>query len=208
MTFQILERKNMKEKNILKIKSRDELRSWFNFNAQKEDECWIIVSIKPENEKILYLDAVEESLCFGWIDGIKMKNEKCELIQRLTPRIKKSTWTQLNIERVKRLEIIGLMTDTGRKKFSHLNLNDFIIEKEIINIIKKNKQTYENFLHLPELYKRIRIDTIQKYKYNTELYNSRLIKFINNTKNNKLYGQWNDNGRLLILEDTIYKNIK
>jgi uncharacterized protein YdeI (YjbR/CyaY-like superfamily) len=100
--------------NLLSIRNRQELRNWLQENCMTEKSCWIIISIKPEPNKIQYLDAVEEALCFGWIDGIKKKISENQLAQRLTPRAKKSPWTELNKERVRRLEILGLMTDFGR----------------------------------------------------------------------------------------------
>uniref|UniRef100_UPI00406CA90F YdeI/OmpD-associated family protein n=1 Tax=Paenibacillus sp. FSL L8-0340 TaxID=2954685 RepID=UPI00406CA90F len=58
-------------------------------------------------------------------------------------------------------------------------------------------QVYENFLAFPALYQRVRIDTIQSNIKQPDLFESRLDKFIINTKENKMYGQWHDNGRLL-----------
>ena len=63
---------------------------------------------------IAYIDVVEEALCFGWIDSTLKRLPDGRLAQRLSPRRKKSHWTQLNIERCKDLESRGLMTDAGR----------------------------------------------------------------------------------------------
>ena len=63
---------------------------------------------------IAYIDVVEEALCFGWIDSMLKRLPDGRLAQRLSPRRKKSHWTQLNIERCKDLESRGLMTDAGR----------------------------------------------------------------------------------------------
>ncbi|MNP82243.1 hypothetical protein D3C76_1808220 [compost metagenome] len=52
-------------------------------------------------------------------------------------------------------------------------------------------------MNFPELYRRIRIDTIQQVKNQQELFMKRLDKFIENTKQDKMYGSWNDNGRLI-----------
>ena len=183
--------------NLLSIRNRKELRNWLQENCMTEKSCWIIVSIKPEPNKIQYLDAVEEALCFGWIDGIKKKISETQLAQRLTPRAKKSPWTELNKERVRRLEKLGLMTDFGRKILPNMDCDAFKIDPIIQNRLKEDKQTYENFLLFPDLYKRIRIDTIQSNKKQSELFESRLDKFIENTKSNKMYGAWNDDGRLL-----------
>lgn len=73
----------------------------------------------------------------------------------------------------------------------------FIIDEEINTFIKIDKEVYKNFIQLPELYRRIRIDTIQSYKDTPVIYYKRLDKFIKNTRENKLYGLWNDNGRLI-----------
>ena len=64
---------------------------------------------------IAYIDVVEEALCFGWIDSTLKRLPDGRLAQRLSPRRKKSHWTQLNIERCKDLESRGLMTDAGRR---------------------------------------------------------------------------------------------
>ncbi|GAV11766.1 hypothetical protein PBN151_1695 [Paenibacillus sp. NAIST15-1] len=75
--------------------------------------------------------------------------------------------------------------------------DSFKIDKVIEQRLKEEKQVYENFMAFPDLYKRVRIDTIQGCKNQPELYRSRLDKFITNTRENKMYGQWHDNGRLL-----------
>lgn len=145
---------------------------------------------------LLYLDAVEEALCFGWIDGQKKKISLTQLAQRLSPRSKKSSWTELNKERARRLESLGLMTDEGRKGLPDLSYESFKIDPIIEQRLKEDTDVYQNFASFPDLYKRIRIDTIQSYKNQPELFNKRLDKFITNTKQNKMYGNWNDNGRL------------
>ena len=134
---------------------------------------------------------------FGWIDGIKKKISETESAQRISPRRKKSNWTELNKERVRRLEKLGLMTEAGLKVLPDMCPESFIIDQVIETRLKEDDQVYQNFLSFPELYRRIRIDNIQSYKNDQELFNRRLTKFIENTRANKLYGQWNDNGRLL-----------
>lgn len=73
----------------------------------------------------------------------------------------------------------------------------FTIDKDIELLLKADDQLYENFINFPKLYRRIRLDTIQTNKDQPELYNKRLNKFIEQTRENKMYGQWNDNGRLI-----------
>lgn len=166
-------------------------------NSSIETSCWVVVSIAPKADTLLYLDVVEEALCFGWIDGIKKKNSENQLVQRLSPRSKKSSWTELNKERVRRLEKLGLMTDEGRKVLPDMSSNSFVIDKVIEKKLKEDVLVYKNFMNFPELYRRVRIDTIQQVKNQQELFMKRLDKFIENTKQDKMYGSWNDNGRLI-----------
>lgn len=186
---------------LLTFKKREELREWLLANSTTEKYCWVIVTIKPKLDTLLYLDVVEEALCFGWIDGVKKKLSETQTAQRLSPRAKKSPWTELNKERVRRLEKLGLMTDEGRKILPSDFHQPFKIDSVIEEKLKEDQQIYENFMAFPDLYRRIRIDTIQTNKKDTVLFESRLAKLIEQTKANKQYGAWHDNGRLI--EDSI-----
>ncbi|WP_147803310.1 YdeI/OmpD-associated family protein [Alkalicoccus halolimnae] len=188
----------MEINNLIKVKTRQELREWFEENSKTEKFCWIIVSRTEKEDVILYLDAVEEALCFGWIDGIAKKtSDTNEPAQRFSPRKKNSNWTELNKERVRRLDKLGLMKEEGLAILPDMRDESFTIDKHIENRLKEDAQLYKNFMKFPELYRRIRIDTIQSYRKEPDIYNKRLEKFIENTRNNKMYGQWNDNGRLI-----------
>ncbi|WP_240418994.1 YdeI/OmpD-associated family protein [Paenibacillus periandrae] len=187
----------MEMDNLIPVKSREAFRFWLQENSKTEKSCWVLVSMTPKSDTLFYLDAVEEALCFGWIDGVRKKKSESELAQRLSPRSKKSSWTELNKERVRRLEKLGLMTDAGRKVLPDMDYDSFRIDPVIEQRLKEEKQVYENFKIFPDVYKRVRIDTIQSIKNQPELFESRLDKFIANTRENKMYGQWNDNGRLL-----------
>lgn len=146
---------------------------------------------------IQYLDAVEEALCVGWIDGIKKKISDTELAQRLSLRKKNSHWTELNKERVRRLDKLGLMREEGMKVLPDMRPESFTIDKDIETRLKEDEQLYQNFIHFPELYWMIRINTIQSYRNEPDIFNKRLEKFIEHTRKNNMYGQWNDNGRLI-----------
>lgn len=63
----------MEDVKVIPVKTRDELRTWLQNNCHTERSCWVLVSMAPSPDRVLYLDAVEEALCFGWIDGIKRK---------------------------------------------------------------------------------------------------------------------------------------
>ena len=99
------------------FKSFDEMYSWILENAKKESEVFVIISRqKPEKcvDILSYYDAVKVALCFGWIDST-LRNIDGVLIQRFSPRRKKSHWTETNIKRCIELNEKGLMTEEGKK---------------------------------------------------------------------------------------------
>lgn len=77
----------VKQDEILKISSRQELRQWFVSNGLLEKYCWVVVSMREKANTLLYLDVVEEALCFGWIDSTRKKLPDGTLIQRLSRRL-------------------------------------------------------------------------------------------------------------------------
>ncbi len=185
--------------NLLKAKSRGELREWLIHNYDKETECWVIVRRgRPvENGTFGYIDAVEEAMCFGWIDSTTKKISENVTAQKLCPRKPKSVWSELNKERCRRMERLGLMTDAGRRVFPDMSEVGFKIDMDILHELQSDPIVWKNFCNFPDLYKRVRIDTIQIKRRDKELFRKRLDKFIENTRNGILYGEWNDNGRLL-----------
>lgn len=187
----------MEIENLLSVKTRQGLREWLEENSTTATCCWVLVSMTEKSGVIQYIDAVEEALCFGWIDGTRKKISDTELVQRLSPRRKASHWTELNKERVRRLKKLGLMKEGGLNILPDMRTESFTVDKRIEARLKEDGQVYQNFLNFPELYRRIRIDTIQSYREDPINFEKRLEKFIENTKANKMYGQWNDNGRLL-----------
>lgn len=66
----------MEIKGLIRVWQRQALREWFEANSTTERFCWVIVSMNAQSEVIRYLDAVEEALCFGWIDGVKKKDDQ------------------------------------------------------------------------------------------------------------------------------------
>ena len=193
-----LKQQAMEIHNLLDIKSRTELREWLIQNHKTEKECWVVVKRgRPTDDNIFwYIDAVEEALCFGWIDSTTKKIADNVTAQKLCPRKPKSNWSELNKERCRRMERLGLMTDVGRAVLPDMSPNGFIIDKDILHRLQSDPVVWNNFCQFPDLYKRIRIDTIQIKKNQPELFESRLNKFIENTRKGLLYGEWNDNGRL------------
>lgn len=96
------------------FKSQSELRNWFIEEHKTSTEIWIGFYRKSSGKvSTSYSEAVDEALCFGWIDGIRKKIDDTRYANRFTPRRPKSNWSKINIENVKRLKRAGKMTPLG-----------------------------------------------------------------------------------------------
>ncbi len=96
-------------------------REWLEANFEAATEIWLIYPNKASSEpRILYNDAVEEALCFGWIDSIIKKLDSMHAVQRFTPRNPKSGYSQQNKERLRWLAGKGLLHPPVRESVSDI----------------------------------------------------------------------------------------
>ena len=109
------------ERNIMEIgetiyvTTREEFREWLEKNHKTCKEIWLIQFKKfTQKPSIPYVDAVEEAICFGWIDGFEKGMDDQRFAKRFTPRRQKSLWTETNIERARKMIDEGKMTEAGR----------------------------------------------------------------------------------------------
>lgn len=185
--------------NLLNAKNRNVFRLWLENNHSTETECWLVVKqgCLIGSDIFWYVDAVEKAMCFNRIDSTTKKLDNGTTIQRFTPRSKNSKWSELNKERCRRMERLGCMTDSGRAVLTDMSDDGFVIDTDILAALQSDVDVWTNFQNLPSLYKRIRINTIQIKKNQPDVFAARLNKFIENTKKGVVYGEWNNNGRLL-----------
>ena len=112
--------------NMLKklFKNRNEWRSWLKKNHDKESEIWLIFyKVKINKKSIKYDGAVEEALCYGWIDSIVRRIDDQMHLQKYTPRKDRSNWSNKNKLRVEKLIKDGSMTEYGLRKIEAAKLN-------------------------------------------------------------------------------------
>ncbi len=104
--------------NTKLFRSTAELRTWFERHHDREPEL-ILGFYRRSSGKasISYQEALDEALCFGWIDGIRRGVDDQRFTNRFTPRRPKSNWSQVNIKRVGELIELGRMTPAGVKAF-------------------------------------------------------------------------------------------
>ena len=106
----------MDDKPRVQPAGRAEWRAWLEANHRASGGVWLITWKRRAGEPTIgYEEAVEEALCFGWIDGVIRRVDDDRLMEWFAPRRPKSTWARTNKERVARLEAAGLMTDAGRR---------------------------------------------------------------------------------------------
>lgn len=182
--------------NTIKPQDRTAWREWLNQHHKTLAEIWLLLDDRPAEPTLTYLDAVEEAICFGWIDGIQKRFSASELAQRFTPRKRRSNWTELNKERARRLMRLELMTEAGKATLPDLNA-EFIVAEDIMEVLKAKPDAWSNFLEFPDLYRRVRIGYIEEVRKNGSEFGRRLQNFVSKTADNKMFGKWNDGGRLL-----------
>ena len=174
---------------------RTQWRKWLQRHHENESEIWLILLKRPGQKDLTYLDAVEEAMCFGWIDGIGKTYSDTQKAQRFTPRRKRSHWTELNKARVRRLIQLGRMTPAGESTLPELYA-DFKIANDIIEAIQMQPDAWTHFQSFPDLYRRVRISYIEEMRKRPDEFGKRLNHFIRKTAAGKMFGNWNDDGRL------------
>ncbi len=104
----------MKTTETFSAQDRDEFRQWLMTNYETKGEVWLVIYKKASGEPSITLEeAVEEALCFGWIDSTMNSLNNKMYIQRFTPRRKGSNWTEENEIQARRLISEGKMTKAG-----------------------------------------------------------------------------------------------
>jgi uncharacterized protein YdeI (YjbR/CyaY-like superfamily) len=99
---------------MLYVTTRDEWRAWLAEHHDTEKEVWLVSYKKHTGRpQIPYDDAVEEALCFGWIDSLVKTIDDERFAQKFTPRKEKSNWSESNKGRVRKLVREGRMTEAG-----------------------------------------------------------------------------------------------
>jgi uncharacterized protein YdeI (YjbR/CyaY-like superfamily) len=174
-------------------KNREEWRNWLAENHQSKTEIWMITPRKDTKKpRVSYDDAVEEALCFGWIDGIAKTFDEDSSAQRYTPRKKKSFLSELNRQRIWKLQKLDLMTLAGIEPIKDQigsPDDEFVIPPSILAQLQQDKQTWENFQNFPKNYQRLRIGfVLECIKQNPTESQKRLNNLLKMTAQNKMYG--------------------
>jgi len=179
----------MKITKTLHVTNRKDWRKWLREHYKTGKEIWLVYYKKGTGKpRISYNDAVEEALCFGWIDSIVKTLDEERTAQRFSPRRPKSKYSPANKERLRKLvkqrKVIKEISET----LGAISEENFEIPKDILKAIKASREARKNFQKFSDAYKRIRIGFIEGARNRPDEFQKRLRYFIKMTEKNKQYG--------------------
>ncbi len=141
-----------------------------------------------DEPRLLYNDAVEEALCFGWIDSIIKKLDADIAVQRYTPRNPKSGFSQQNKERLRWLAERGLIHPSVLPDVRPLLEETFVFPEDILTAIRANPDAWRHYQTYSLAYQRIRVAWIDSARARPEEFEKRLANFLKHTEQNKQIG--------------------
>jgi len=162
--------------NYLEFDNREQWRTWLENNHVTETEAWLVLFKKKYGDQGLTLnEAVEEALCFGWIDGTLKSLDEKRYVLRYSPRTRNSIWSMSNIQRVGNLIADGKMTDAGKLKITEAKENGEweaairreqvdIIPQELEHALRKKDGALALYRALPDSRKKYYIYWLQRAK--------------------------------------------
>jgi len=167
-----------------------ERSKWRNYLAdhfETSDEIWFVFPTKESGEPGLsYNDAVEEALCFGWIDSTNRRLDDLHCIRRFTPRKKGSAYSRQNIERLIWLDGQGMLHPKVKEAVLSVIREPFVFPPDILEALRADEVVWENYKQFSDPYKRIRIAYIEAARKRPEEFLKRLNSFIEKTRRNKM----------------------
>jgi uncharacterized protein YdeI (YjbR/CyaY-like superfamily) len=183
----------------LYVKTRQEWRKWLEENHSSVQGIWLIYYKKPSGKpRIPYNDAVEEALCFGWIDSkIKRVNDDY-YIQWFTPRRPGSKWSKLNIGRVQKLIQEGRMRQEGVSVYEETTKkpkliidfteeNNIPVPEDLSEALKNNIVAYNNFINFPPSSRKLYVRWLISAK-RVETRHDRITKIVERSEKNMRAG--------------------
>ncbi len=175
--------------HTLYVVERTDWRAWLEQNYQDASEVWLIYPRKQsDHPRIPYNDAVEEALCFGWIDSKTKAIDDTRYAQRFTPRKPRSGYSQTNKERLRRLieqdKVIPKILDSVKDVLVEL----FIPPADVVAALQANEQAWSNFQRYSEAYQRIRLAFVDTARKRPEEFEKRLNHLIKMSEKDKQFG--------------------
>ncbi len=173
----------------LYVANRDDWRAWLEKHYKTEKEIWLVYPRKLSGEpRIAYRDAVEEALCFGWIDSTVRNLDEERYAQRFSPRNPKSGYSQTNRERLRKLVKLGKVAPDVLATLGDMLEEEFVIPPDILEALQANPRAWENLQRYSEAYQRIRIAFVDSARHRPQEFQKRLKHLIRMTEQGKQFG--------------------
>jgi uncharacterized protein YdeI (YjbR/CyaY-like superfamily) len=175
---------------MLDVRTPAAWRAWLKRNHAGKKEIWLIYHAKASgSSSISYNDAVDEAICFGWIDSTVKKLDAHSRAQRFTPRRKGSPVSEMNKARARRLVRERRMTVAGRAALgSALRREPLVVAPDVRRALRGEPGAWARFEKLPVAYKRIRLGFIEGARGRPQIFATRLRYFVRMTAQGKRYG--------------------
>lgn len=165
--------------NIFYASDRNEWRRWLEAHFEVENEVWFVFPTKASGEPALaYNDAVEEALCFGWIDSTARQLDELHQLRRFTPRRKGSPYSRPNIERLMWLNDRGKLHPSVREAVLPIISEPYRFPDDIIEALREHPVAWQFYSTLSPSYCRIRIAYIDAARHRPAEFAKRLAHFI------------------------------
>jgi len=155
--------------------TRRDWRDWLDVNHLTENSVWLIIYHKDSKiDTVFYDEAVEEAICFGWIDSIAHKRDAQSKYQFFAKRKAKSNWSKANIERAEKMISLGLMTEAGQQMINLaketgtwtalVDVQNSVIPEDLQEHLNQNPKAKKHFMAFPPSSKRIILEWILNAK--------------------------------------------
>jgi len=150
-----------KDAQTLRFRSRTDFRAWLQANAASDEGIWLLFGKTKELVTLSAAEALEEALCFGWIDGQMQRVDEHSYLKYFKQRAPTGNWSEKNQKLAETLERQGLMTDAGRAKIEFAKrhgtwgtppnpppLTDELLQ-QFCEMIRPAEPAFTNLMHLP-----------------------------------------------------------
>jgi uncharacterized protein YdeI (YjbR/CyaY-like superfamily) len=181
--------------NVTFFKSQNEFRDWLEANHGSVAELWVGFYNKQSRKGgLTYREALDEALCYGWIDGVRKKVDENSYTNRFSPRKARSNWSLINIKRVEELKALGKMMPPGVSAFEMRNTTQSVYTHEQRKKtelgaahrkrFKADAKAWKFFISQPPGYQRLASWYVMSAK-KEETRARRLARLINDSRNGR-----------------------
>ena len=189
----------MSDSELHRFSSLEDWRDWLEGNFTRDKGIWIVLQkVKSPNKGVKYDEALDEALCFGWIDGKMKRLDDNEFKQWFSPRRRRSPWSKRNRDKAEKLILEGRMTPNGFAEIGKAKANCRwdaaysskripTMSDEMLEALKSNTEAYMNFKAFPDSARLMYIHWVNDAK-RAETKTRRIRKVVERTEDNKKPG--------------------